>query len=41
MYADPVWTAWLQFRDALRAQPGLAERYAALKAELGARYPND
>lgn len=36
-----VWTEWLQLRDALRAQPELAARYAALKAELAARYPND
>jgi GrpB-like predicted nucleotidyltransferase (UPF0157 family) len=32
---------WLQFRDALRAQPALATRYAALKVELAARYSND
>jgi GrpB-like predicted nucleotidyltransferase (UPF0157 family) len=29
------------FRDALRADPALASAYAALKYELGARYPRD
>jgi GrpB-like predicted nucleotidyltransferase (UPF0157 family) len=31
----------LAFRDQLRADPALAERYAALKRELAARYPNN
>src|SRR5215218_3506416 len=31
----------LAFRDQLRADPELAERYAALKRELAARYPLD
>ncbi|MQA17130.1 MAG: GrpB family protein [Pseudonocardiaceae bacterium] len=29
------------FRDRLRADPGLADRYAALKATLAARHPDD
>ena len=41
VFESKIWTEWLQFRDALRAQPELATRYAALKAELAARYPND
>lgn len=31
----------LAVRDALRADPELAERYASLKRELAARFPND
>jgi len=31
----------LAFRDALRADPALAGRYAALKHELAARFPDD
>ncbi len=31
----------LAFRDKLRSDPALAERYVALKHELAARYPDD
>jgi len=41
VFGSRIWTEWLQFRDALRAQPELATRYAALKTELAARYSND
>jgi GrpB-like predicted nucleotidyltransferase (UPF0157 family) len=37
----PVWTRHLRFRDALRASPVFAARYAALKAELAVRHPTD
>ncbi|WP_096671137.1 GrpB family protein [Polaromonas sp. AET17H-212] len=37
----PAWTRHLRFRDALRASPVLAARYAALKAELAVRHPTD
>ena len=36
-----VWRERLKFRDALRASPALATRYAALKAELAATHPHD
>jgi len=32
------WTEQLAFRDALRRDPGLAQRYAALKQELAAEH---
>jgi GrpB-like predicted nucleotidyltransferase (UPF0157 family) len=35
------WTDQLRFRDALRADPGLAEQYAALKHRLSAEHAND
>lgn len=38
---DPRWTEQLAFRDALRADPALRRRYAALKRELAARYRTD
>lgn len=41
MFGPKIWTEWLQFRDALRAQPEFANRTAALKAALAARYSND
>jgi GrpB-like predicted nucleotidyltransferase (UPF0157 family) len=41
VFGSRIWTEWLQFRDALRAQPETATRYAALKTELAARYSND
>ncbi|MDI1271925.1 GrpB family protein [Polaromonas sp.] len=41
VHGGPVWTRHLQFRDALRASPVLAARYAALKAELAVRHPTD
>lgn len=36
-----VWHERLRFRDALRSQPELAERYALLKSQLAARHTND
>ena len=41
VHGGPVWTQRLRFRDALRADPALAARYAALKAGLAAQYPKD
>ena len=35
------WRRYLGFRDALRADPRLAERYATVKLELARRYPRD
>ena len=35
------WTQHLAFRDHLRARPDVAARYAALKRELAARFPDD
>jgi GrpB-like predicted nucleotidyltransferase (UPF0157 family) len=35
------WRAHIRFRDILRERPDLAAAYAALKAELAARYPAD
>ena len=35
------WSAHLQFRDCLRADPALAQAYATLKHELAGRFPND
>ncbi|MCQ4297670.1 GrpB family protein [Pseudomonas stutzeri] len=36
-----VWHERLRFRDALRASPALAARYAALKKALAAAHPKD
>jgi GrpB-like predicted nucleotidyltransferase (UPF0157 family) len=41
VHGGEVWVQRLRFRDALRADAALAARYAALKTELAARYPND
>ncbi|MCG6657998.1 GrpB family protein [Halomonas campisalis] len=38
---ERLWRERLAFRDALRASPALAGRYALLKAELAARHPDD
>jgi GrpB-like predicted nucleotidyltransferase (UPF0157 family) len=35
---SPHWRAWRDFRDALRGDAGLRERYAALKRELAIRH---
>lgn len=35
------WRDYLQFRDLLRQQPEIRERYAELKTALAHRYPND
>ena len=41
VHSGAVWAGRLRFRDALRADPALAARYAALKAELAAKHPRD
>ncbi|MEO7887890.1 MAG: GrpB family protein [Polaromonas sp.] len=41
VHGGAVWAQRLRFRDALRSDPALAVRYAALKAELAAKHPND
>lgn len=38
---SPLWTERLAFRDALRANSDLAERYGCLKIDLAARHPDD
>jgi GrpB-like predicted nucleotidyltransferase (UPF0157 family) len=38
---SPFWNDHLAFRDALRADAALAERYWHLKRRLAARFPND
>lgn len=35
------WDAWLRFRDLLRADTGVREAYAALKADLARRHAGD
>lgn len=35
---SPHWTAWLRFRDALRGDAALRDRYAALKSGLAIRH---
>ncbi|MFM2446585.1 MAG: hypothetical protein RI936_1032 [Pseudomonadota bacterium] len=37
----PLWQRYLGFRDALRADPALAQRYAQLKLALAERHPDD
>lgn len=39
--SDGQWERWTAFRDALRGDPGLRAAYAALKADLAARCPED
>ena len=41
VYGAARWSEHLRFRDALRTQPGLAQRYAALKSELAALHADD
>lgn len=41
VHGGRLWRERLAFRDALRGDPALAERYALLKAELAARHPDD
>lgn len=41
VYGTPFWRDHLAFRDRLRADPELAERYWKLKRQLAARFPND
>lgn len=38
---SPIWREHVAFRDALRADPALRDRYAALKTELAARFARD
>ena len=40
-HGSPLWRERLAFRDALRTDPALAARYAALKHELAARFGAD
>jgi GrpB-like predicted nucleotidyltransferase (UPF0157 family) len=35
------WDQQLRFRDALRANPGLRDEYAAIKSQLATAYPDD
>jgi GrpB-like predicted nucleotidyltransferase (UPF0157 family) len=41
VHGSPTWHAHLAFRDALRGEPALAARYAALKVELAGRFRDD
>lgn len=41
VHEGPVWREWLCFRDALRAHPALAARYAELKADCAGKHPTD
>lgn len=38
---DPEWTAYIRFRDHLRANPRRRDEYQQLKRQLAARYPDD
>jgi GrpB-like predicted nucleotidyltransferase (UPF0157 family) len=40
-FESPLWFERLRFRDALRSDSGLAERYAELKLHLARRYRHD
>lgn len=40
-YGSELWIERLAFRDALRGDDGLANRYAALKQDLAASHPGD
>ncbi len=39
--SSPRWGEQVIFRDALRADPALAQRYATRKRSLAARYADD
>jgi GrpB-like predicted nucleotidyltransferase (UPF0157 family) len=41
VHESKAWFERLHFRDALRSQPELAARYAALKSQLAALHPKD
>jgi GrpB-like predicted nucleotidyltransferase (UPF0157 family) len=41
VHSSPTWHAHLAFRDALRSEPALAARYAALKVDLAERWRDD
>ncbi len=38
---SPHWQRWMKFRDALRADGSLRDRYAAMKQDLAAKFAND
>lgn len=40
-FESELWHARIGFRDALKADSGLAQEYAQLKVEMAARYRND
>ena len=40
-YESPLWRERISFRNLLRSDPAVAERYAALKLELARRYEFD
>jgi GrpB-like predicted nucleotidyltransferase (UPF0157 family) len=39
--SDGQWLRWMTFRDALQSDPDLRAAYAALKADLARRFPED
>jgi GrpB-like predicted nucleotidyltransferase (UPF0157 family) len=39
--SDPQWRSWLRFRDFLKTDRELRQRYARLKLELKNRFPSD
>ena len=41
MRGGPTWKRYISFRDALRADSHLAQRYAMLKADLVAKHGAD
>lgn len=41
VHGGPVWTERLKFRDALRANPGLAAEYAELKVKMAVEHSRD
>lgn len=41
VFGAELWNAHLDFRDALRARPELASRYASLKSQLAAQHTHD
>ena len=40
-YGTEAWSNYVEFRDALRNDPGLRDRYAETKRRLADRFPND
>src|SRR5262245_47425631 len=40
-FQSPLWHARLKFRDALRSEPALAQRYVELKLDLASRFRDD
>ena len=41
VFGGALWLRWLQFRDILRSDPGMAARYGQLKHELAAQHHHD